>query len=198
MSVASRLCRRLDGGARQLCAARRRGEAAVRLRRLSSRGARPSPLVSVAVWAAARRTAVRWTAARRGGCPSVASRLCRRLDSGAVSGCALAPLSTRGVRLSPLISSPSGQRRGEAIVRWTAARLAGCALRRGEQLCAGRQLCDGAAFDSRLTQSRVCSMIAIPPRRTAPRAPAARSPASGGPTEPVGTGQSGGEARCAP
>ena len=77
--------------------------------------------------------------------PSVASRPCRRLGSGEamqlcaaarLGSCALAPpldsrqlrvgacLSTRGVRPSPLASSPSGQRRGK---------------RRVEQLCAGQR-----------------------------------------------------------
>jgi len=68
-SVASRLCRPLYSGAvRQLCAGQRRGKAAVRWRRLSTRDARPSPLISVAAWTAARRAAVRWTAARLGSC----------------------------------------------------------------------------------------------------------------------------------
>ena len=138
-SVASRLCRR---------SGQRRGGAAVRWRRLSTRGARPSPLVSVAVWTAARRAAVRWTAAQLGSCalappldsrrPSVASRLvaawtaARRgscaLDSGAArQQCAGAAFDSRPPSVaSRLIAVWTAARR--AAVRWTAARRASCVL----------------------------------------------------------------------
>ena len=75
---------------------------------------------------------MRWTAARRCGralappsTPGVRpSPLvpCRRLVSGAVSGCALVPPPSRGLRPLP------GQRGGEAARRWTAAWRCGCAL----------------------------------------------------------------------
>ena len=118
-------------------------------RRLSTRDARPSPLVSVAASTAARRTAVRWTAAQRGSCalapphdsrpPSVASRLI-----------AVWTAARRAVRL--------------AAVRWTAAQLGSCVLappldsrrpsvasclRRRLDSGAARQQCAGAAIDSR-------------------------------------------------
>ena len=101
----------------QLCAGRRRGEPAACWRRLSTRGARPSPPVSVAAW----------TAARRGSCalappvdsehPSVAARLCRRLDSGA----ARQQCDGAASRLEASV------RRACLISVWTAVR-GGCAL----------------------------------------------------------------------
>ena len=153
----------------------RRGEAAVCWRRLSTRGARPSPLVSVAASTAARRAAVRLTAARRGS---------YALDSGAVrqqrDGAAL---DSRPPSVAArLIAVCTVARR--AAVRWTAARRGSCVLappldsrrpsvashlrRRldsgaassyvldsgpARQLCVGRrrarQQCAGAAIDSR-------------------------------------------------
>ena len=103
----------------------RRGEAAAQWRRLSTRDARPSTLVSDAAWTAARRglrpsppvssspgqrpgeAAMRWTAAQLG-------------------SCALAPPSTRDARPLPLVS----------VAAWTAARRGSYALDSG----AARQL----------------------------------------------------------
>jgi len=124
-----------------------RCEAAVRWRRLSTRDARPSPLVSVAVSTAARRAAVRWTAARRG------------------SSALAPPLNSRRPSVaSCLIAACTVARR--AAARWTTARRASCVLappldsrrpsvvsrlcRRLDSGAAGR-LCAGAA--SRLEAS---------------------------------------------
>jgi len=149
---------------------------------------RPPSVASrlIAVWTAARRAAVRWTAARRASCvlappldsrrPSVASRLCRRLDSGAAGWlCAGAAsrLETPVRRLSFL--PPPVQRRGEAAVRWTAARRGSSALAPpldskhpsvASRLCrrldsgATRQQCDGAASRLEASVRRAC-LIAV-------------------------------------
>jgi len=105
----------------------------VRWRRLSTRDARPSPLISVAAWTAARRAAVRWTAAQLGSSalappldsrrPSVASRLRRR-------------------RLSS--PSPPGQRRGERLCAGATPRLEASVRRRSSR----RLLDSGAAGDT--------------------------------------------------
>ena len=149
----------------------RRGKAAMYWRHLSTRGSRLSPLVLVAACTAARLGSFALAPPLDSGPPSVASHLCRRLDSGGarqlwagaaldsrrpsvasrlrrpltvarraavrwtaarLGSCALAPLSTRGLHPPPHVSSPSGQRRGEAAVR-----------------CAARELCADATFGSR-------------------------------------------------
>ena len=156
----------------QLCAGWRRGEPAACWRRPSTRDARPSSLVSVAAW----------TAARRGGCalapplgsrpPPVASRLCRRLDSGAARQQCTGAASRLEAPVRRLSSpSPPGQRRGETAMCWTAVRRGSSALaptltrglrpsplasspsgrRRGEQLCAGRRRGEPAACWRRLS-----------------------------------------------
>ena len=143
LSVASRLRRRrlsspsLPGQRRgeQLCAGQRRGEAAACWRHLSTRGLRPSPLVSVAAWTVARRAAVRWTAARRASCvrrlstrdarpsPLVSVAAWTAARRAAVRWTALAPPSTRGLRPSPLDSSPSGQRSARRLCAGLTSRL---------------------------------------------------------------------------
>ena len=135
--------RRLDSGAASSCALD--GGAARQQCAGAAFNPRPPSVASrlIAVWTAARRAArraaVRWTAGRLGSCvpaqplnsgrPSVAPRFRRRLDSGAARRlCAgtASPLETPVRRLLSL--SPPVQRRGEAALRWTAARRGSSAL----------------------------------------------------------------------
>ena len=110
-------------------------------RHLSTRGSRLSPLVSVAACTAARLGSFALAPPLSSGPPLEAS--VRRLSfasppvqagqrRGCLGSCALAPLSTRGLHPPPHVSSPPGQRSGEAAVRGAA-----------------RELCADAAFGSR-------------------------------------------------
>ena len=130
----------------------------MRRRHPSTRGLRPSSLVSVATW----------TAARRGGCalatppdsrrPSVASRLCRRLDSGVASSgepdsgaarqqCAGAAIDSRAPPVASRLIAvwATAQRGGRAFAPPLNSRRPSVASRPCRRQCSGaaRQQCAG-------------------------------------------------------
>ena len=106
--------RRLGSGvARQLCAARRGSCVPTPP---SARGLRPSPLVSSPSGHQHDGAAVRWTAARLAAARWTAARARRR------AAMCWHHLSTRGGRLSPLVSVAACTAARRAAVRWTAAR----------------------------------------------------------------------------